>query len=39
MDAEKKQLIADIKKLRNVVMSQSLAIAELKKEMNLEYLT
>lgn len=39
VDIEKKQLMSDIKKLRNIVMSQSLAIAELKKEMNLEYLT
>ena len=38
IDAEKKKLISDIKKLRLIVMSQSLAIAELKKEMNLEYL-
>lgn len=39
VDIEKRKLMSDIKKLRNIVMSQSLAIAELKKEMNLEYLT
>ncbi len=39
VDAEKSKLISDIKKLQKIVLSQSLAIAELKKEMNLEYLT
>ena len=39
VDVEKRQMMSDIKKLRSIVMSQSLAIAELKKEMNLEYLT
>lgn len=39
LDAEKKKLISDIKKLQQIVLSQSLAISELKKEMNLEYLT
>ena len=29
----------EIKKLQKIVQSQSLAIADLKKEMNLEYLT
>ncbi len=38
-DVEKKQLILEVKKLRAIVLSQSQAIAELKKEMNLEYLT
>lgn len=38
-DIEKKQLVSEVKKLRQIVLSQSLAIAELKKEMNLEYLT
>lgn len=39
LDAEKNKLISDIRKLQKIVLSQSLAIAELKKEMNLEYLT
>ena len=39
VDAEKKKLMSDIKKLQQIVLSQSLAISELKKEMNLEYLT
>jgi transposase-like protein len=39
IDVEKKKLMSDIKKLQKIVLSQSLAISELKKEMNLEYLT
>lgn len=38
-DVEKKKLINEVKKLQKIVLSQSLAIAELKKEMNLDYLT
>ena len=38
VDAEKKKMILEIKKLQRIVLSQSLAISELKKEMNLEYL-
>lgn len=36
-DVEKKQLMAEVKKLRAIVLSQSQAIAELKKEMNLDW--
>jgi transposase-like protein len=35
VDLEKRQLALEVKKLRAVVLSQSQAIAELKKEMNL----
>jgi transposase-like protein len=35
VDIEKKKLAAEVQKLRAIVLSQSLAIAELKKEMNL----
>lgn len=36
-DAEKRNLEREVKKLREVVLSQSQAIAELKKEMNLDW--
>ena len=38
VDAEKKKLIQEVKRLERIILSQSSAIAELKKEMNLEYL-
>ena len=37
MDQEKRQMAIEIKKLQKIVLSQSLAIAELKKEMNLDF--
>ena len=37
VDAEKRSLEREVKKLREVVLSQSRAIAELKKEMNLDW--
>lgn len=36
-DPQKKQLEREIKKLREIVLSQSRAIADLKKEMNLDW--
>ena len=37
VDTEKRSLEREVKKLREVVLSQSRAIAELKKEMNLDW--
>lgn len=37
VDVEKKKMLMEIKKLRQVVLSQSQAITELKKEMNLDW--
>ena len=37
VDAEKRNLEREVRKLREVVLSQSRAIAELKKEMNLDW--
>jgi transposase-like protein len=37
IDADKRALEREVKKLREVVLSQSRAIAELKKEMNLDW--
>lgn len=37
VDAAKRDLEREVKKLREVVLSQSRAIAELKKEMNLDW--
>ena len=37
VDAEKRSLEREVKKLREVVLSQSRAIADLKKEMNLDW--
>ena len=37
VDTEKRGLEREVKKLREVVLSQSRAIAELKKEMNLDW--
>lgn len=37
IDAAKRSLEREVKKLREVVLSQSRAIAELKKEMNLDW--
>ncbi len=37
IDADKRNLEREVKKLREIVLSQSRAIAELKKEMNLDW--